>query len=371
MDDKALAKSKRAHSQQHSKKHNPKQKSKAPSGGTTENDAQSAKKPLGKQVTEKPSQSRGRASALPPNWDRYEEENDSGSEDPSASSANQIPDVVFPKSKGADYSHLITEAQSHSQSHLDLDTFPSVDDLLPGYFGQAVGSLLSVKAEGILPWIGDDNFVVDDKRTAHREATHDDEAVSGLSEESSFVDISEKVRLTDQTTEVTTSSTIVNDLPDPSLSIKESISENDHQSKAQDSMAQPSANSIKDANKKQSEFEAAATAEAELDMLLDSFSETKILDSTSFEPAAALPLQEEAKVSPFQLPSEGPDSLPSATGNLDDDLDDLLNKTSGLTNQSSSFQPQGERIIPFTQSSSNSGSKSKVLDDFDSWLETL
>lgn len=132
MDDKALAKSKRAHSQQLSKKHHPKQKSKAPSGGTTENDAQSAKKPLGKQVREKPSQSRGRISALPSNWDRYGEENDSGSEDPSASSANQVPDVVLPKSKGADYGHLITEAQSHSQSHLDLDTFPSMDDLLPG-----------------------------------------------------------------------------------------------------------------------------------------------------------------------------------------------------------------------------------------------
>lgn len=132
MDDKALAKSKRAHSQQQSKKHHPKQKSKAPSGGTTENDAQSVKKPLGKQVREKPLQSRGHLSALPPNWDRYEGENDSGSEDPSASSANQVPDVVLPKSKGADYSYLIAEAQSHSQSHLDVDVFSSMDDLLAG-----------------------------------------------------------------------------------------------------------------------------------------------------------------------------------------------------------------------------------------------
>lgn len=202
------------------------------------------------------------------------------------------------------------------------------------------------------------------------QATHDDEGVSGLSEESSFVNISGKVKVTDRTMEVTTSSTIVNDLPDPSLSFRESISENDHQSKAPDSMAQSSASSFIDANKKQSEFEA-ATAEAELDMLLDSFSETKILDSSSSKPADTLPLQEEAKVSPFQLPRKGPDSLPTATANLDDDLDDLLNKTSGLTNQSSPFQPEGESSVPFTQSSSNSGSKSKALDDFDSWLDTL
>lgn len=219
------------------------------------------------------------------------------------------------------------------------------------------------------------------------QATHDDEAVSGLSEESSFINISEKVKVTDQNTEVTTSSTIISevtdqntevttsstiisDLPDPSLSIRESISRNDHQSKAPDSTAQYSANSFKDTNKKQSEFEA-ATAEAELDMLLDSFSETKIVDSSSFKPADTLPLQEEAEVSPFQLPRKGPDSLPFAPINLDDDLDDLLNESSGLTNQNSSFQPEGEETILFTQFSSNSGSKSKVLDNFDSWLDTL
>ena len=131
MDAKALAKSKRAHSQQHSRKHHPNPKLKAPSGGATETDGGVAKKPSGKQVREKTIQSRV-ISGLPSNWDRYDEENDSGSEDPSGSSANKNPDVVLPKSKGADYRHLIAEAQSQSQSNLYPDSFPSVDDVLAG-----------------------------------------------------------------------------------------------------------------------------------------------------------------------------------------------------------------------------------------------
>lgn len=132
MDEKALAKSKRAHSQHHIKKHHPNQKSKTPSGAANEN----AKKPLGfgKQVKEKqPLQSQSRISALPSNWDRYGEENNSASEDPSASSENQPhQDIVLPKSKGADYLHLIFEAQSHAQSDICLDTYSSLGDLLPG-----------------------------------------------------------------------------------------------------------------------------------------------------------------------------------------------------------------------------------------------
>ena len=40
---------------------------------------------------------------------------------------------------------------------------------LTGEFSQAVGSMLSVKGEGILAWSGDDNFIVEDKTTMHHE----------------------------------------------------------------------------------------------------------------------------------------------------------------------------------------------------------
>lgn len=211
------------------------------------------------------------------------------------------------------------------------------------------------------------------------QAIQDGEAISGGSEKSSFADISEKVKGTDQTTKVRSSSALVCDSPDPSLSVQESISANqvditprqmpksDHQSKDPGSIPQSSLESFADPRKKQSEFEA-ATAEAELDMLLDSFSETKILDASSIGSA----VQGAAKMHSNELPRIGSDSLAAAATNLDDDLDNLLQETSGLTNQSSSILPEGNKgAIPFTQSSSNSGSNSKPLDDFDSWLDTI
>ncbi|GMP67403.1 hypothetical protein CsSME_00027402 [Camellia sinensis var. sinensis] len=130
MDTKALAKSKRAHSQHHSKKHHPNPTLKAPLVGQV--GASGAKQQSGKQVREKPNESKG-FSALPSNWDRYEEEYDSGSEDPSHNITSQTTDFV-PKSKGADYGYLISEAmsQSHTNISSDSESFPSFGDVLTG-----------------------------------------------------------------------------------------------------------------------------------------------------------------------------------------------------------------------------------------------
>lgn len=132
MDVKSLAKSKRAHSQHHSKRYHgshQNQKHKAPSSDGA-NDAGSAKKSLGKQVKEKAPRSRD-SPRLPSNWDRYDdEESDSASEGISLDRAIKTSDVVLPKSKGADYGHLIAEAQS--QAHTSLDGCPSLDDVLAG-----------------------------------------------------------------------------------------------------------------------------------------------------------------------------------------------------------------------------------------------
>lgn len=65
------------------------------------------------------------SSALPANWDRYDEE-----EELDAEIASRTLDVVLPKSKGADYRHLLTEAQSHVET--SLKGLPEFDDLLPG-----------------------------------------------------------------------------------------------------------------------------------------------------------------------------------------------------------------------------------------------
>lgn len=131
MDAKALAKSKRAHSQHHKNKSHSHHKSKAPA--VASDNAGSKEKQLGKQVGAETRQSR-HTSRLPSNWDRYEDEFDLDSENPSGDSPSQPSDMVVPKSKGADYRHLIAEAQSQSQSqsYAYSDTFPSLDDVMPG-----------------------------------------------------------------------------------------------------------------------------------------------------------------------------------------------------------------------------------------------
>lgn len=123
MDAKALAKSKRAHSLHLNKKHNPHHASKASSAGSGASTT-GDKKPTVKQVKEKPK------SKLPSNWDRYEEEYDSDSEIAPQGGASKASDVVVPKSKGADYAYLLSEAQAHFQ--YSSESIPLYDDVLDG-----------------------------------------------------------------------------------------------------------------------------------------------------------------------------------------------------------------------------------------------
>ncbi|KAM3697503.1 hypothetical protein ACJW31_06G117000 [Castanea mollissima] len=367
MDVKSLAKSKRAHTQSHSKRphgSHTKQKSITPSDGT--NNAGRAKKPLGKQVPEKPHRSQG-ASRLPTNWDRYEEEFDSGSEDPSVSNSTSQPsDVILPKSKGADYCHLIAEAQSQSQSNLYMDSFPSLDDVMPGELNQGLGPMLSVRGEGILSWIGNDNFVVEDKTAATHEASFLSLNLHALAEQLAKIDLSqrlfieanllppelctegietsrcqesnqmqtchsqasttisekfsEKFKIDDRSSEVTSSGSSGSST-NQTLSGRESISlkcidvdlreiGKSTQNEASQSTAEHSVKAVlKHHNQKKLSTIEAADAEEELDMLLDSFGETKkAFNSSDFRSNNPFPVsQKEVYVAP-SLSKIGPDS---------------------------------------------------------------
>lgn len=150
MDAKALAKSKRAHSLHHSKKHHPNPVSKATAGLVT---ATSGKKPTGKQERDKPHQSQV-SKVLPSNWDRYEEEFDSGSEGLSQVSTSRASDVVRPKSKGADYAYLISEAKAQSQANSSSESFSLCDDIL--------GSMFLISLIKVLFWVFGNDREIDD-----------------------------------------------------------------------------------------------------------------------------------------------------------------------------------------------------------------
>ncbi|OIW08342.1 hypothetical protein TanjilG_03018 [Lupinus angustifolius] len=423
MDVKALAKSKRAHTQHHSKKPHHNQKLKAPtpsSSSSGSNDAAvTAKKPLEKhQLNDKTTHRSSRG--LPSNWDRYGEgEFDDGSEGVSP----EISGVVLPKSKGADFRYLVAEAQS--QAETSLESLPSFDDLILGEFNLGLSSMLAVRGEGSVSWAGDDNFVVEDKGTGNPEASfmslnlhalaenlakldlskrlfiepdllpaelRADYMVKGCNEEPGKLETSEDSELfanmmskeltlndfaanhitssssprNSHTASTTTSS---NDFLVPVNYVDVEIQQVGSSGKIKAFLPSAEANlhSTKDTRRKNSAFEA-ATAEEELDMLLDSPSEDKILDFPGYKSNTPFPVSLGAScVNPPQISNKEP--VPSKiTASLDDALDNLLQETSTLMNPNVVLRPQEESHI---QSSSHTGSDSKVSDDFDSWFDTL
>lgn len=123
-------------------------------------------------------------------------------------------------------------------------------------------------------------------------------------------------------------------------------------------------------SKKPSAFKAAA-AEAELDMLLDSVTEIEICESTNVIDQSIRPFPATQAGTPTPLsevstqPKRDHDQPKPAISDisLDDTLDDLLKETSIVTKVSST--------AGHASSASQPVSKSKIIDDFDSWFDTL
>lgn len=160
----------------------------------------------------------------------------------------------------------------------------------------------------------------------------------------------------------------------------QSVSISGQHGESSESRAPDNLNSTTASNKKVPKFEAAAV-EANLDMLLNSFNETKLLDTSD-------------------LSSEKPSSIGSFNvSNLDSWLDDLLQETSMTVNRgidssktsavNSTYEdllddllqetsstivdakPGSDNNVQSSSSSSQPVSKSKILNDFDSWLDTI
>lgn len=158
---------------------------------------------------------------------------------------------------------------------------------------------------------------------------------------------------------------------------------------------------------RQQRFDAGA-AEAELDLLLDSLTETKFFvyserepsGDTSFVPQEGSSIQSKLVSTTLKHVKEGDaESSRMVAAKFDDDIDDLLNETSDAINvkrvsplhdskatsiddllNETSDVINTKSISPLQEakpassnflSAPHSDSKSKVLDDFDSWLDTI
>lgn len=125
------------------------------------------------------------------------------------------------------------------------------------------------------------------------------------------------------------------------------------------------------------ESEKSSAIETDLDLLLNSFSEShtqpnpvasssstsnqnhSVQKSSAFETELDSLLNSHSSAEPYNKPANPSDQKLHTTG-FNDVLDDLLESTSV------SIKPQQNQT-----SSSSSVGKSKVLDDFDSWLDTI
>ncbi|KAI0522966.1 hypothetical protein KFK09_005355 [Dendrobium nobile] len=146
MDPKASAKAKRSYSQQGRRKH--------PSPAAI------AQKKKAAQVGSEAKVQRERSHDLPSNLDRYDE----GEDEAESSSGTALEEGgIPPKSKGADFVYLIEQARSqqHELGPPTLQEAPSFFDELATDFMKGVSFIHTVRRKNLLSRCEDDNFVVD------------------------------------------------------------------------------------------------------------------------------------------------------------------------------------------------------------------
>ncbi|CAA2949717.1 Hypothetical predicted protein [Olea europaea subsp. europaea] len=269
--------------------------------------ASGGKKQPGKQVAEKPQQSQSSRN-LPSNWEEFV----SDWEDTAEGSSSQATDIVR-KSKSADYAYLLSEAKAQSVI-LPISIHNSMMSLM------GLGLLLSARGQGNISWIADDDFKLEDKSTTSYEAPFLSLNMHALAEQLAKANVSKRLfaepdlltlELIDElqessedeidfgqisygTHDVETNNNVSSLSQEPEENIlkqhnRESISSATTITR---DLTVPTATdqrpfselisnfNVDLATKKSTRFEA-AYAEAELDMLLDSISETKFFEISS------------------------------------------------------------------------------------------
>ncbi|KAL8138179.1 hypothetical protein V2J09_004180 [Rumex salicifolius] len=411
MDVKAMARSKRSHTIHHQprKPHRPATQSTASSSSSSKDP-----KVLNKEGEKKRS---NLGNSLPSNLDRYydsdEEEGLFGSDSESAGgpiSDAAKTDVVKPKSKGADFGFLISEALSQSPANFT----ESFDSVLPD-FSQVRGSMLSVRGENILLWSGGDDFLMEDGRTTNQEGSFLSLDPHKLSKDIAKLNHSQRLFIEedilppemkvsqkddkDGKMAVSTSveqSSEVDDMFTGSSKIERKMVSKESQSldsnnsdttdrlpysfrqekQSADFVAAYKSDSLgildpkksfkasqqeTELDNKMPRFEAKA-AEAELDMLLSSFNEAEFFDSSSNMGSNVSSAVIKEKTCASSL-------------NMDNDIDGLLeektNFAGGNVISDSTEVNANDSMGKQVSSGPSTGTKSLVMEDFDSWLDTI
>ncbi|KAG0458124.1 hypothetical protein HPP92_023281 [Vanilla planifolia] len=426
MDPKALAKAKRSHSQ-HGRRNHP-----TPSAV--------AQKKKAAQAESEDKVQRLRFHELPSNWGRY----DGGEEEAESSSSTASAEgEVVRKSKGADFSYLIEQARSKQDENRNLAApkSSSLFEDIPLDFMQGVSSTCVSRGKNLLSRCQNDNFYVDDDLTPNYEVPFLTLDLHALATQLSRIKLSERLFIEadllpedpcSDDSKGTTAQTERIEVDEVRYNLNPTDSSPRH-SPVMDSGGQAkdhsSAISIINVNlgkmsdrREDAEFTTLldqgssskkGAAEAELDMLLESFGETHLSDSkkpiSNFSSDQKRPAEAELDMlldSSFSFipgsllgdssfngaPNHDPTgqisrdqthftSNRAVIDSLDVSLDDLLEETSTTKEfhrQKSGIGPISIRNIspPLSKSGSSSSvdhslASRATMDDFDSWFDTL
>ncbi|KAH9613260.1 hypothetical protein KSS87_005382 [Heliosperma pusillum] len=393
MDVKSMAKSKRSHTQ-HNQPRKPRQHHPSTNNSSISNKENKEKI---KVVDEKAS--------LPSNWDRYEDNIEADDEEDEEIGIDdrklkKAVEGVKPKSKGADFRNLIAQAKESKQLFS-----PSFGDTIDGLY-QGLTPMLDVKSKGIPSWVLDDDFLLENDATTSEEAPNFSLDLKALSEELAKADLARRLfiepdllppelggldaNMVSMETRVDTFDTFQElysiYLTDEKIAETEALNKEGIISSSDDmgdtKLSDPtdtpiSLQGISMLNIKGNSGSQLAhlpqivtSLDDELDDLLDGSSLNKKDDLfqsvevktglTDDGPTCAALLQDSHD------PSMS--AFPVTSCSLDDELDNLLKETSKPTEakvDSSDFPSSSYSV------SLHSGSNTKVLDDFDSWLDTL
>ncbi|KAJ4797725.1 phosphorelay protein [Rhynchospora pubera] len=314
---------------------------------------------------------------LPSNWDRYdgdEEEEEETQERGEAQAQDSTETEILAKSKGADYRYLIQQARSQPQPQ------PQPQPIAFSFeFLQASGSssMLSARGEMLLSSCEDDNFIVDDyaaSASSNYQVSFLSMDLNALAGQLSKLKMSQRLFLEDH--HLFLEETLVPEPKENSQQPDRSASLDDCSNAGRENV--PSSHiSVEKIQSLASTSE--SLIETKLDVLINSFEETKISRGSENSANASIDLLDKQCIS-----------------SLDDALDDLLAETSLSFNDkiSGSVSSKKDKLEVLDESVDDllgqavmnvknenrvessvdvlpSSVPAKPVDDFDSWFDSL
>ncbi|KAJ3704442.1 hypothetical protein LUZ61_008147 [Rhynchospora tenuis] len=369
MDPKASAKSKRGHSLHGRRTHL------TPSAAAAKKNASSS----GAQAKGGEAPRARRRPELPSNWDRYdedEEEGDSGAIANERGEAEATSDATetetLAKSKGADYRYLIQQARTQPQPQ---PIAPSLSHDFTFDFLQGSSSMLSARGEMLLSLCEDDNFIVDDyDGSSNYEVSFLSMDLNALAGQLSKLKMSQRLFLEDH--DLFMEEMLVSEPKENSLQPDRSASLDDCTNAGRENVSS-SHISVEKIESLTSTSE--STIETELDVLINSFEETKVSRGSDNSANASIDLLDKQGISTLddvlddllaetslsfndQI-SGSISSKKDKLGILDESVDDLLGQAVMNVKKENRVESSVD-VLP-------SSVPAKPVDDFDSWFDSL